>query len=229
MKTKTGLILFIAIAGITLLVSAYADIAFSNLFFTSKGFLKDNPILQAIYKYALIPAWLVVLAALLLTALSYKNKTLAYYRPGLQTLLLTLLIGSGIICNAALKDHWGRPRPIQTKEFGGEYPFRTVYQPKWSWVKSDTRSFPSGHSTMGFYFFALYIFARRYKFNRLKILSIILLIALGGLLSFARLAQGGHYLSDILASAIIMTYTANIIDKILNRGFKNERLDSTTT
>ena len=43
--------------------------------------------------------------------------------------------------------------------------------------------------------------------------SLILTIGLSSLIAWVRLMQGGHFLSDILASAMIMWMTAYLLDQ----------------
>ena len=38
-----------------------------------------------------------------------------------------MIVGAWLIIDFALKDHWGRPRPRQVKEFGGMQEFRPYY------------------------------------------------------------------------------------------------------
>src|ERR1700729_3350353 len=42
-------------------------------------------------------------------------------------LIATMAIGPGLIVNLGLKDHWHRPRPIQTQDFNGPIPFVPWY------------------------------------------------------------------------------------------------------
>lgn len=61
---------------------------------------------------------------------------------------------------------------------------------------------------MGFYFFALALLGICYRRRDLYWLGLGLAWGLGGLLSLARIAQGGHFFSDTMASALIMWLTA---------------------
>ena len=42
-------------------------------------------------------------------------------------LIATIAIGPGLIVNLGFKDHWHRPRPVHTQEFGGPDEFRPWY------------------------------------------------------------------------------------------------------
>ena len=42
-------------------------------------------------------------------------------------LVVTLVLAPGLMVNVALKDHWGRPRPIDVTQFGGDKHFVEHY------------------------------------------------------------------------------------------------------
>ena len=44
-------------------------------------------------------------------------------------LIVTMLLGSGLLVNGALKDHWGRSRPIDVAQFGGSEHFTPWWDP----------------------------------------------------------------------------------------------------
>ena len=128
--------------------------------------------------------------------------------------LLTIIFGAGLIIDKSFKDHWGRPRPKQTIEFGGTQPFRPFYKPHF-FNPEPSKSFPSGHSSMGFYFFSLVFVGRRLGKRWLFQSATMLAIVLGALLCYTRMAQGGHYFSDVLMSAAIMWWTALFFDWLI--------------
>lgn len=107
---------------------------------------------------------------------------------------LTAILGPGLLVNLILKAHWGRARPIQTDLFGGDWPFSEV------WVIANNCqsncSFVSGEGAMSFWMVATLILLPLAL--RKKALIGLGIFAL--LISFNRIAFGGHYLSDILLS-----------------------------
>ena len=68
---------------------------------------------------------------------------------------------------------------------------------------------------MGFYFFAVALLGRRLGSRILFITGMALALILGIALSVTRIAQGGHFFSDTLATAIIMWTAALAIDWLL--------------
>jgi lipid A 4'-phosphatase len=45
-------------------------------------------------------------------------------------LIATMALAPGLLVNVLLKDHWGRPRPIDVKQFGGDQNFVTWWDPR---------------------------------------------------------------------------------------------------
>lgn len=208
--------------------SASWDLALSHYFFENGSF-STHEFWPYIYDYGVIPAQITTAAAFCCLIASYFVKKIAPYRRIFLLLVLTLVIGSGLIAHALFKDHWGRPRPKQITEFGGIYPFFPFYKPNFLGSHVVThpenadrlRSFPCGHCTMGFYFFALALALRRLERKKLSIAVFVFALILGGILSIMRIAMGGHFLSDTLASLIIMWLTAVTLDALL---FKKREL-----
>jgi membrane-associated PAP2 superfamily phosphatase len=122
----------------------------------------------------------------------YKQRR-SWIRPGLFLVIL-LAIGPGIIVNVVFKDYWGRPRPREIVQFGGKKEF---LQPWQKGIAHQGRSFPSGHSSAAFYLAAPYFVFRRRK-PRAAAWWLTGGLIFGILMSIARIAQGGHFLSDNL-------------------------------
>jgi hypothetical protein len=108
------------------------------------------------------------------------------------------------LVNAVFKEHWGRPRPREVTEFGGRERFEKVWEYD---ASSPGKSFPSGHASMGFCLFALYFVGRamRQEWTRW---AVPVALGLGGALGLARIAQGGHFASDVMWSAGFCYFTA---------------------
>ena len=117
-------------------------------------------------------------------------------------LLLALALGPGLIVNTVLKDHWGRARPTQVAEFGGAAQFTPAPLPAQQCARNC--SFPAGHPAIGFYLGAFAMLARERA--RRRSLAATAMVA-GAAMGFARMAQGGHFLSDVVFSGLIVTGT----------------------
>ncbi len=186
--------------------SAELDLKTSQFFYNHDSF-PSHPFWDWMYIYGLWPAWLLVALALAGLIFSFRAAYDKWRTPSLY-LLLTHTIGSGIIIHAILKDHWGRPRPRQITEFGGYQSFRPYYKPNISHQPEPSKSFASGHASLGYYFFSLALMGAVYRSKLLYRLGLFLALAIGILLSITRIAQGGHFLSDTIASALIMWLVA---------------------
>lgn len=131
------------------------------------------------------------LAAALIGWINKRRRN--WIRPGLFLVIL-LALGPGLVVNAVFKEYWGRPRPREIVQFGGNREFLHPWQ---RGVAHGGRSFPSGHSSSAFYLTAPFFVYRR-KNQRVARLWLIGGLSFGLLMSVARIAQGGHFLSDNL-------------------------------
>ena len=114
-------------------------------------------------------------------------------------LLLSLALGPGLTVNTIFKDHWGRARPAQITEFGGTQKFTPDFVPSGQCRRNC--SFPAGDPAMGFYLVSVALLAGSTPLRRR---GIIAAVTLGAALGVMRLAQGGHFLSDIIASGFLV-------------------------
>jgi lipid A 4'-phosphatase len=131
------------------------------------------------------------LAAALIGSI-YKQRR-SWIRPGLFLVIL-LALGPGLIVNSVFKEYWGRPRPREIVQFGGKKEFLHPWQ---KGVAHMGRSFPSGHSSAAFYLTAPFFVYRR-RNPGIASLWLIGGLCFGLMMSVARIAQGGHFLSDNL-------------------------------
>ena len=106
-------------------------------------------------------------------------------------MLLALLLGPGVLVNMTFKEYWGRPRPHQVEEFGGSREFRPPVIPCFDCRSG--HSFVSGHASMGFILFAVALVYRRRRW-------IWIAGGAGSAIGLARVAMGGHFLSDVVFS-----------------------------
>ena len=172
----------------------------------------SNIFFDFIYKYGVTPAQITCGVATLCFLLSYCLPKLRRFRSIALLFSLTLIIGAGLITHQLFKEFWGRPRPRQLIEFGGKQTFLPYYIPRIDQNHEPAKSFPSGHSTCGFYFFTLYFVGRRHKKIELARLGLFIGSALGILLSTARVVQGGHFVSDVVFAGLLMWETAYFVD-----------------
>jgi len=141
-------------------------------------------------------------AALLLAGL--VRASLARLRLYGLFVLLCVIVGPGLIINAALKDHWGRPRPREIAQFGGKMTYSQPLLP----AGGHGKSFPCGHCSVGYlYAIGWWIWRRRRPLWAAS--SLAFGLAAGTLLGLGRMAAGGHFLSDAVWSCVIALGTAH--------------------
>lgn len=176
-----------------------SDIAVSGLFYTpGEGFMQHHAVWERIL-YKSVPVVLTTLYVGGLLLWIYNRiagrDLLAFGGKKLLYMMLVAALGSGIIVNAVLKEHWGRARPAQVTAFGGEKHFTPPF------VLSDQegRSFSSGHTSGAFALLPLIFLARR---HRIAVTAGV--VGYGFAVSAARIAAGGHFFSDVIVSIFIM-------------------------
>lgn len=128
-------------------------------------------------------------------------------RRALGYLALAILLGPGLVVNVLFKDQWGRARPNQIEAFGGERQFTPA------WVLSDqcqnNCAFVCGDASIGFVLLALaYVSRRPRRWHAAGLLA-------GGFLGLMRVAQGGHFFSDVVFSWYAVAFSAWLLARWL--------------
>jgi lipid A 4'-phosphatase len=184
-------------------------------FFFRDGHFMSNAWVDFLFNYGVLPADFAIILSMIAVILSYYSEKWIKWRKPAFLFLFTMAIGAGLIVHATLKDHWGRPRPKQTIEFGGTQNFRPFYKPNIMNQPEPSKSFSCGHCSAGFCFFAFILAGKRMRNKPLYYSGIVLTLFLGISLSLTRIAQGGHFLSDTLMTAVIMWLTALAGDRLI--------------
>lgn len=191
------------------------DIALQRAFYTGNRHWSygNIPLFRLLYRYASFPGLILALAGLFIFISGFtKRRIRSIQRVGLY-LVLVMAIGPGILVNSMLKDRWGRPRPRDIVEFGGKHAYEAPLRVD---SQSPGKSFPSGHAAAGFYFYVLY-FVLRAKKPRLAIAALIFATLYGMLIGLARMAQGGHFCSDIIWAGGLVYLCAAVIYHIMGK------------
>lgn len=185
-------------------LSPYIDIFISSLFFEDGHFLfKNNSIFNFVDKYFPHVLILICLSIFMLWFMGYINSKkwiLNINTKAMWFLCGTMLVGPFIIVNGLFKTFWGRARPKDIIDFGGEKIFSPAMvisnQCKWDC------SFVSGHTAIAFWIMALALILP--KKHRKKYVWGSFLI--GFFVAFTRIAQGYHFFSDVFFAAIVTIY-----------------------
>jgi lipid A 4'-phosphatase len=185
------------------------DISFSQLFFSEEsGFIyQENFVVYQLY--ALLPlltklfilVCLLYLVYLIVKYRSYKR----ILRSGVFFLVIAAAISPGLVVNEVFKENFGRARPRHIEEFNGKREFTGAF------TMSDqckrNCSFSSGHAAMGYFLTAIAYTTNLLYFNRIYLIGIVF----GSLVGLSRIVMGGHFLSDVLASAFVVLFLDHVI------------------
>ncbi len=195
--------IFIAIPGI--------DIYVAGLFYVPgrKFFLDNNLFLTAIHQsitYITISLSLLFIT-LFAIAMIRKKIFLGLSKIRILFLIIVLILGPGLLVNVIFKEHFGRARPHHLEIFGGTKEFSPAF-----YISNQCEgncSFVSGDVSIGFYFLAIALAVKQYR-KPFAYMG----IWFGILFSFARIAQGAHFLSDVIFSGIftyLVAYSCYLI------------------
>ena len=191
--------LFILVSLTVVFMLSDLDLIISGYFFDSDTgwYLADSQPWQFLYKFGPVPALLIATSALVVFLLSYFKPRLAHLKIPALFLVVLMIVGPGIVVNSVFKEYWGRPRPRDIHEFGGNKDFLYVWE---KGKAHEGKSFPSGHASTGFFMIAPWFILRKKKPYTA---SAVLVGGLGyGVLTgVGRIVQGAHFPSDVLWSA----------------------------
>jgi lipid A 4'-phosphatase len=191
--------------GTTALMDRYGcDMAWTGNFYVPGGsrggwpYGAEQP-WRFLYDYGEIPGIVILILGLAGYLAARTGKIRKSYGSPFLVVILTVALGPGLLVNGILKNAWGRPRPADVSSFGGEHPYRTVWPPGTPGVG---KSFPCGHCSMAF---ALASGAAFFPLH-----PALAGVALGGGISYgivmgeARVAQGGHFPTDVVWAGVLV-------------------------
>jgi membrane-associated PAP2 superfamily phosphatase len=183
------------------LLAPACDLAVSRFFYVpGAGFTAgQNAAVEGLRKAGRMVEWAFGIATLLPLAL----KVLLPYRKLLLApratlfVLATFALGPWLLVNGVLKEFWGRARPRALLEFGGQ----STFSPAW-WISDQCDrncSFVSGEAASAFCMVALVFLVRREQRAAVACVS----LAFAATVSLTRIAEGGHFLSDVLIAWLL--------------------------
>ncbi len=135
------------------------------------------------------------------------------WRLPLAFVVLAGALGPGLVVNSGFKDNWQRARPYQVQEFGGAQLFTRAALP--TDQCNNNCSFVSGHVACGFFLASLMLIDRK----RRRAWAVTGVVA-GLTIGFARMADGAHWLSDVLWASPITLLTSWLVWKVLLRLYR---------
>ena len=202
-----------AAIGAILVAVPRLDLELSSLVYHADGgFLLDRYGLVLLVSRAVtVACWIAIAGALLLIV---ANRVAG--RPVLRGLgtsrllliLLTFVLGPGLLVNSLLKQHVGRARPVEIVQFGGPAQFTRAAMPA-SQCRRNC-AFPSGDAAAAFALAAVGVATG----------STALLggaLAIGVFVSAVRVLAGAHFVSDVAFSALLTLLMIVVLDRLLVR------------
>lgn len=204
-------LLALGVCGTLFIDARGLDMVWAGAFFDDAGpgagwTQARSPLWQALYRYGTIPTWILTCAALLGLVATWMGKLPDKFKKPCLVVILTVALGPGLVVNGVLKGAWGRPRPADVSVFYGQDQFRKVWEPGGIGAG---KSFTCGHCSMGF---AIASGVAFYPiFPGLAAVALLLGIEYGVLMGIARIAQGGHFPTDVLWSGIIVLSLISIL------------------
>jgi len=204
-----GALISCFVASIIFLAFPGVDLEVSRLFYAGNGMFSARSIgWVKMVRSAFVGCFYLCIAVILagLTITRYRARTwlrLAFAQWAF--LALCLAVGPGFVANVGFKDHWGRARPNEVAEFSGKKTFTPPLLPS---DQCDSNcSFVSGEAAS--------VFLPFYAMALLLPQSAALFLASGtvcGLTAgLVRVAQGGHFLSDVIFAGIFMLLTVALV------------------
>jgi lipid A 4'-phosphatase len=219
---RTGLIVALAVAAVTGATFALypdLDLRIARYFygFTDAG---HNAFAWRIYPPLMlardIGLWVgtvlvaPAVAALVIKLILPKRKLLVSGR-AVVFLIATLALAPGLLVNVLLKDHWGRPRPIDVTQFGGSEHFVAWWDPRGDCPGNC--SFVSGDVSGAFWTIAPAVLAP----PQWRALSLGAALALGTAMAAIRVMAGGHFVSDVIFAGVFTFLIIWIVHGLIYR------------
>jgi membrane-associated PAP2 superfamily phosphatase len=209
-----ALVVYVALTALTLIVFGLRpelDLTVAHLFFDGGGFIGESALSRFGRSFFNVTPF-VVMAAYTLLWLGKRSHRWRGWAPSSRAMVFiiaTMIVGPGVVVNLGFKDHWHRPRPIQTQEFNGKDTFRPWYDDGGACKKNC--SFVSGEASAAFWLVAPAMVVP----PPARAAAIVAAFAFGVGASLLRMAFGGHYLSDVILGGLVTLIIIEIVRMLL--------------
>lgn len=172
------------------------DLALSALFIDGRGRFVGDSVAPVRALYLAVP-W-VGRALVVVALLAWLRPRAMRWRRPLLALGLSLLLGVGLVVNGGLKEHWGRERPGPVLAGGAAQRYSPALRPVAHCASNC--SFVSGHAATGFALMSAGLLGTPRTRRRWLVIG----WAGGLLVGLGRVAQGGHFASDVLFAGLVV-------------------------
>jgi len=149
--------------------------------------------------------------AALIIKMVYPRRKLLVSGRAIVFLLTTMALGPGLLVNIALKDHWGRPRPVDLAQFGGDQHYVSWWDPRGDCPKNC--SFVSGDVAGAIWTMAPAALAP----PQWRALAYGAALALGAGMSVLRVMAGGHFITDTIFAGVLTYLVIWIVHGLIYR------------
>jgi membrane-associated PAP2 superfamily phosphatase len=155
------------------------------------------------------------LATLVLAVASFRIRALVRYRRLLWFVFVAMLLSSSTV--SALKATTGMHCPNDLRDFGGQLPYVGLLESLPAGV-APGKCWPGGHASAGFCLFGIYFAARALNRRCLAASLLAGVLVFGFALGAARVAQGAHFVSHNVWSALICwLVTLGLYEAVIRR------------
>ena len=225
---RTGLVIALAVAAVVGLVFGLRpdlDLQLAALFFDPGrgGFWRayDPPFLRA----RDVATWLITLVsmpAFVALALKFIRPQRPALIPGRAVLLMlvTLALAPGVGAHLVVKEHWGRPRPIDVTQFGGDEHFRPWWDPRGDCPKNC--SFVAGEPSGAFWTLAPAAVVP----PQWRALAYGTALAFGAAVGVLRMAAGAHFFTDVVFAGVFSFLVIWLVHGLLYRWRRTRTTDA---
>ena len=193
--------------------NAQWDVVVAGKFYeSSKGFWVQVPLIDFLRKAVpvLSIGSLMVIGLGWLYRLIKKESKLGFSHHAAAFLLISLIMGPGVLVNGVCKNGFHRARPHQTAEFGGEKTFTPAFVITNQCKKNC--SFVSGDTSIMYFLFAFSLL-----FPGWRLAGFAVSLSLGLLVGYGRMAYGAHFLSDVIFSGFLVYLTTLLVYLLLGK------------
>jgi lipid A 4'-phosphatase len=202
---RTGLFIALSLAltiGVVFGIYPELDLKLAALFYdpATRSFpLKQDDWASLARDGAMWISWGLALPAIvaLIVKLFRPTRPLLVSGRAILFLLVTMTLSAGVLTNLTFKSYWGRPRPVQVVEFGGDLPFVPWWDPRGDCGRNC--SFFSGEGATAFWTFAPAALVpppwRGLAYGAATLFGLAT--------SVLRMAFGGHFFTDIAAAGLV--------------------------
>ncbi|MEM6637115.1 MAG: phosphatase PAP2 family protein [Pseudomonadota bacterium] len=215
--TAVAVILFLANPGI--------DLRVSRAFFDPDAgfFLNDSAAMQSIRETYWTAVWVFTLTALVLWISALRQHFAVRAPAAVWAYAVTAMLGGpGLLSNLILKEYWGRARPADVVEFGGEATFSPALLISDQCARNC--SFVSGEGS-AIAMVAIVLGSLSWPWLRQRIWPVgVVGLLVAGFGIALRVVMGRHFLSDTVFAILFMALVAFVLFHLLRIGTARKSL-----